>query len=393
MSCAATPVSIAGRTAGSAAAPSEPHTMQQISLNPGPCKTWLLVCPRAREAVLVDPVVDYADSYLQALDSRGLRLVRIVDTHTHADHVSAGTLLAGRTGVPYAMHQATPVRTVGERLKDGDVISFGDEKVRVLHTPGHTKDSLSLVGDRVLVTGDFLFLGEGGAGRTDLLGGDPGEHWDSLQKVRSLPDHLAVLPGHDYRGGSTGVLGEERRKNPRLAARTRDEYVRWLSSMRLEPAEWMLSVIKANAHGATERGSLPIPEGGACCEVRGGVSDDVPGVEPAAVAALLRTAATPGSGPVVLDVRELMEFTGPLGRVPGARHLSVRELQDRAGELAALRDRDIYVICLSGSRSAMATEFLRSQGFDRTFNVEGGMKAWAAAGLPREFGPVTSAPV
>lgn len=358
------------------------------SLNDGACKTWLLACPRAREAMLVDPLVEHADRYLAEIDQQRLRLVRVLDTHTHADHVSAGMLVAERAGVPYTMHAASSVQPVTERVRDGDTVAVGDLRLRALHTPGHTQDSLSLVGEGVLLTGDFLFLGEGGAGRTDLLGGDPGEHWDSLQKLSSLRDELTVLPGHDYRGGERGTLGQERHSNPRLQMKSRSEYVRWLQSLRLEPAAWMLEVLHANAQGRRARGTLPIPEGGACCEVGGATAPpppDVPSVSAHEVAARLAG----GAGDfMVLDVREGHEFTGSLGRVPGAKNISVNTLADRLPELHAARTRDIFVICLSGGRSARATDLLRRSGFTRAKNVQGGMKAWAAAELTRDFDPL-----
>lgn len=359
--------------------------MLKLQLNPGSCRTYVLACERTGQAILVDPVVDRVEADLATIAGRGLRVVRIVDTHTHADHVSAGTLLKEKLQVPYAMHQRSPVRSADQRLKDGDVLGFGDEQVLVLHTPGHTKDSLSLLGGGVLLTGDFLFLGEGGAGRTDLLGGDPGEHWDSLQKLATVADETLVLPGHDYRGGTSAKLGEERKRNPRLAARTREDYVHWLTALRLEPAEWMIDVIKANAAGATSTAGLRIPTEGACCEVRGGGAPPSPGgriVPPAELAA--RLAETPRPY-VVVDVREPFEFSGPLGRVPGARNVSVQELERRIGELQDARDRELYVICLAGGRSARAADLLRRHGFKGVIDVAGGMKAWTAAGLPQEF--------
>lgn len=365
--------------------------MPFFSLNPGACKTWLVTGDRSPEAMLIDPVVDHVDLYRQVLAARKLRLVRIIDTHTHADHVSAGTLLARETGALYAMHHASPVKTIGERLKEGDTVVFGDDCLRVMHTPGHTRDSLSLVNDRLLLTGDFLFLGEGGAGRTDLLGGDPGEHWDSLQKIAGLPDHLAILPGHDYRGGSAGVLKEERQRNPRLAPRTREDYVRWLGAMSLEPAEWMIAVINANARGATDRKGLPIPEGGACCEVGGGAPPavDLPSIRPEELAPRLRESPRVFA---VLDVREPHEYSGPSGHVPGARNLPSTALASRLAEISDLKDRTIYVICASGGRSARALPVLLANGFRDAINVIGGMKAWTLAGLPREIGPSQAVP-
>ncbi len=354
------------------------------SLNPGACKTWLVACDRSREAMLVDPVLDHVDAYRRILADGNLKLVRVLDTHTHADHVSAGTLLAEQAKVPYAMHHQSPVRTATEHLREGDSVLCGDVALRVLHTPGHTKDSMALLGEATLFTGDFLFLGEGGAGRTDLLGGDPGEHWDSLQKLQALPGDLTVLPGHDYRGNDHGRLADERRRNPRLQHRSRDDYVRWLSDLRLDPAAWMLDVLRANAEGRTDAAGLAIPTEGACCEVRGGDAPPaVPTVAPEELVSRLRASTAPF---LVLDVREPHEYVGELGHVPGARNLSVKQLEARLRELDDVRARDLFVICRSGARSARATDLLRKAGFARAVNVAGGMQAWSIAGYPQEFG-------
>jgi glyoxylase-like metal-dependent hydrolase (beta-lactamase superfamily II)/rhodanese-related sulfurtransferase len=355
------------------------------------CKSWALVCDDAREAVVVDVVLNRAPAVAAAMAQLGLRVTRAIDTHTHADHVSGGTWLRKNLGCGYSMHQATGVVTVSDRLKDGDGVLVGRSRLSVMHLPGHTKDSLGLWGDGVFLTGDFLFLGEGGAGRTDLLGGDPGEHWDSLQRLKDLQDDLVVLPGHDYRGAERGRLGDERRTNPRLTPRSRTEYVAWLSSLKLEPADWMLDVLKANARGATDESGLAIPMGGACCEVGGGAPSgggSIPSVKPATLAA--RLSEPPGSGFHVLDVREPMEFVGPLGHVPGATNLSVQELPQRWQELGGLRSLDLYVICLSGARSARAVAMLLEKGFSKIWNVEGGTRAWAMANLPREYGEATT---
>lgn len=363
--------------------------MLLLSLNPGPCKTWLVACERSRQAMLVDPVIDHVGLYTAALRTHDLKLVRVLDTHTHADHVSAGTLLAEQTGVPYAMHHESPVRTATEKLREDDTVICGDVALRVMHTPGHTKDSMALLGESTLFTGDFLFLGEGGAGRTDLLGGDPGEHWDSLQKLRGLSDELTVLPGHDYRGNDHGRLGDERRTNPRLQQTSRDDYVRWLGGLRLDPAAWMLDVLRANAAGRTDATGLAIPAEGACCEVGGGdAPPTVPTVAPEVLVARLRQSDAPF---LVLDVREPHEYGGELGHVPAARNISVKQLADRLAELDNARTCDIYVICLSGGRSARATDLLRKRGFARAVNVAGGMKGWSAAGHPQEFGPARPA--
>ncbi|MBI3951937.1 MAG: MBL fold metallo-hydrolase [Acidobacteria bacterium] len=141
--------------------------------------------------------------YLKVLDQEKWRLAYLIDTHTHADHLSGSPALCDHLQAPYVMHEVARPQCVTYRVKDGDLIKFGDVSIACHYTPGHTNDSLTLVVEDCLLTGDSLFIGKAGAGRTDLPTGDPGEHFESLQRLRQFPDHFQVFPGHDYPGGLT----------------------------------------------------------------------------------------------------------------------------------------------------------------------------------------------
>src|SRR5262249_2323114 len=156
-------------------------------------RSYLVSCPRSREALLVDPLAEDVDRVLQKIERDGLKLRLVVDTHTHADHLSGGAEMAKRAGGPYAAHESAGSPAVTERLRDGQTLAIGDVRVEVMHTPGHSPDSVTLRAGRALITGDFLFLAQDGAGRLDLPGGDAGAHWDSLQKLSSLPGDHRVL--------------------------------------------------------------------------------------------------------------------------------------------------------------------------------------------------------
>ncbi len=204
-------------------------------LNDTACKTYLVASESAAEATLVDPLLGREDHYLGVLKELGLKLRFVVDTHVHADHLSGAAALRDRTGADHVMHRNSKVSEGNLRVEEGQDLELGDLRMGFLHTPGHTQDSLTLrLPDRIL-TGDFLFLGEGGAGRTDLPGGDPGDHWDSLQKLASFPDDLLIFPGHDYHHRTHSTLAEQRRGNPRLQPRSREAYVAWLRDLRLAP--------------------------------------------------------------------------------------------------------------------------------------------------------------
>jgi glyoxylase-like metal-dependent hydrolase (beta-lactamase superfamily II)/rhodanese-related sulfurtransferase len=348
-------------------------------LNPGACKTYLIACERTRQAMLVDPILPRVDEYLGLLASRGLTLACVLDTHVHADHLSGCAALRERTNANYAMHETSKAACANVKVGDGGEIAVGDVRARVLHTPGHTKDSLTLVLPDRILTGDFLFLGEGGAGRTDLLGGDSGEHWDSLQKLGRLGDGMLVFPGHDYHCHSHSTLGEERAKNERLRRRSRAEYVAWLAEFKLGAAEWMVDVIRANAACTCDPNAVAIPAETNTCEVKApAAASGMRTITCESLAELLGK----NPRPFVLDVRNRDEWVGELGRVDGAKLIPLPELAGRVGELKGLEQRPIVTICKMGGRSAKASGILMNAGFTDVRSMDGGMVRWNACMLP-----------
>lgn len=367
--------------------------MRVEQLAHGPCKSYLLSCEETARALLVDPVAARTDELAQLLDERGLTLDLVLDTHTHADHVSGGAELSERLDVPYALHADTTSSLPNERVTDGRRLEVGRGRVEVIHTPGHTPDSISLLAGGALLTGDFLFLAQDGAGRLDLPGGDPEAHWDSLRRLAELPDDLTVLPGHDYNDLDASELGVERRRNPRFQQVSREEYGAWQRLVAQPTPDWMLEVIATNLgrsaehaahHGsAHDAPSLPLQLGaadtaGACCANPMG---RVPTILPDAA----HERMTSDDPPYLLDVREPWEFHGPSGRhAPGARLLPLAHVPHAYRELPIGPDDELLVICRSGGRSARAAEFLIDRGFRRVFNVATGTDGWEAMGLPVE---------
>lgn len=350
-------------------------------LNPHACRTWLVVADGADRALLVDPVLDHAREYLAMLGARGLRLAWVIDTHTHADHISAGAALRDETGCEYLMHELAPARCVTRRLRDGERLSLGGIDCAVVHTPGHTRDSISLViGDRLL-TGDCLFLDSAGGGRDDLPGGDPGAHWESLRKLADLPDNLVVCPAHEYRDRQPATLGSQRIVNPHLAPRTREEFVRYLEDLKLGPADWMKDVLAANYACARDPGAAWIPVDMPACEIKGTLALNANERAPRLLApAALRTLLDGGAPPVLLDVREPAELLAELGRLPGVVNIPVTRLASRLGELEAHRQAPVVVVCRSGGRATTGAQILLQAGFTDVAVLEGGMSGWRAAG-------------
>lgn len=217
--------------------------------------TYLLADPTSHEALLIDPVREQVERDLSLLSELGLRLVYVLDTHVHADHVTAAGTLRERLGVE------TVVGGVGAPCADrhvahGDVLRVGAMEVRVLATPGHTDDSVSyLVGDRVF-TGDAMLVR--GNGRTDFQNGDAGTLYDSLTRVLfALPDETLVYPGHDYRGHSATTIGEEKRFNPRLAGKSREEFIQIMGALKLPAPGKIQEAVPANQACGEVRRPMP----------------------------------------------------------------------------------------------------------------------------------------
>ncbi len=351
-------------------------------LNPGACRSYLLGVEGQEEVTIIDPVLSHVERYCSLLRERGLRLSLVVDTHAHADHISAAAALKKTTGCRYAMLAGSPVGCAEVPLSDGMQWSLpGGIPVRVLHTPGHTKDSICLLVEDKLFTGDALLLDDGGAGRDDLPGGDPGAHWESLKRLGELPEGLIVYPAHDYRGRTPSSLGQQKRTNPHLRPRTRAQFANFITDLKLGPADWMKDVLRANYACATEQGNVRIPSDPSACEVMGTLPTEegraqIGSIEPSELKALIDA----GTPPVLLDVREARELVERLGHLEGIIHIPVGALEKRIGDLRAHENDQIAVICRSGGRPRTAAQILAANGFRRARVLSGGMMAWRNQG-------------
>ncbi|MDH3671699.1 MAG: MBL fold metallo-hydrolase [Gammaproteobacteria bacterium] len=331
-------------------------------LNGTQCKTYLAGCENTHKAVLVDPVRERIDRYLAVLAYHGLKLDAIVDTHTHADHATASFEFQRLLGVRLIMHRRAPVPRVDEYVDDGDSICVGDVKLDVLYTPGHTPDSISLyVSDRVL-TGDVMLIR--GTGRADFAGGDAGIQYDSITgKLFELPDDTLVFPGHDYRGNTQSTIGEEKQHNPRIAGRSRKQYIELMNSIEFPLPSKIQEVLQPN-QTAIDDDRTAFPDLAELSQVRQ--------LSPGEVYARLKT----DPAPLLLDVREPDEYTGELGHIPRSQLIPLKELSQRVGELNAYRDTPIIVVCRAGVRSTTAAAMLTGLGFSQVSNLKGGMLDW-----------------
>lgn len=206
--------------------------------------TYLVADPDAREAVLIDPVKEHIERDLKLLHELGLKLRYVLETHVHADHVTSAGELRERTGAQTAA-AAAGAPCVDVHLNHGDMIRVGSLTLTALATPGHTDDGLSFVVGGYVFTGDTLLIR--GCGRSDFQNGDAGQLYDSLTRVLfCLPEETVVMPGHDYRGLTTSTIGEEKRLNPRLAGKSREQFIALMNGLNLPPPRKLDLAVPAN---------------------------------------------------------------------------------------------------------------------------------------------------
>jgi glyoxylase-like metal-dependent hydrolase (beta-lactamase superfamily II)/rhodanese-related sulfurtransferase len=334
----------------------------------GGCQSYLVGCAESLSGALIDPEITQIDRYRALAARHGLHIRYVVDTHTHADHFSAAKQLAETLRAPLVMHQASPAPFASLRLDDDDMLLVGDLRLRALHTPGHTRDSMCLVVDDRVFTGDTLLIG--GTGRTDLPTGDPEQLYESLfGKLLKLDPALLVFPAHDYKGRSHSTLGAEIADNPRLQKRERTAFVEMMRELNLAAPTHLTEALRTNMSG-----------GKTVDQMLAEAAADVPFI---AMAELEARIASRPNDLLVLDVREEAAFKQ--GHIPGARHLPRGQLELRVNQEIPDPTLRIVACCEFGKISTLAAQTLRQLGFTRAVALDGGMKAWREAGHRTEI--------
>jgi glyoxylase-like metal-dependent hydrolase (beta-lactamase superfamily II)/rhodanese-related sulfurtransferase len=328
--------------------------------------SYLLASRRGGEALIIDPVLEKVDRYLQLVKELDLRLVKAVDTHVHADHITGLGALRDRTHCITVMGEHARVDVVSMRVTEGDRLTIEGLALDVLYTPGHTDDSYSfLMGDRVF-TGDTLLIR--GTGRTDFQNGSARAQYESLfGKLLKLPEETLVYPAHDYKGDTVSTIGEEKRHNPRLQVTSADEYVELMSRLKLPNPKLMDVAVPANMRVGLAQDEI----------ARKGWA-----VSPAEARGLL------GRPDVALvDLRERGEREKH-GVIAGSLHAPYPDLEAniRKGgmlnELASATGKRIVFYCAFGERSAMAVQAAQDAGIGSACHIHGGLDAWRKAGGP-----------
>ena len=194
--------------------------------------TYIIASAKGREAVIIDPVLENVENYINILKELDLKLVKVIDTHIHADHITGASKLKQVTNCTTIMGEHTPADTVEIKVKDDEIIDIDNLKIKSMYTPGHTSDSYSFLLDNYLFTGDTLLIN--GTGRTDFQNGSSKDAYNSLfNNILKLPEETLVYPGHDYNGKFSSTIGKEKKYNPRLQVKSEDEYIDLMSKLNL----------------------------------------------------------------------------------------------------------------------------------------------------------------
>ena len=207
--------------------------------------TYLIASAKGREAVIIDPVLENVNEYIKILKELDLKLVKVIDTYIHADHVTGASKLKQATNCATLMGEHTPADAVEIKVKDNELINIDSLKIKSLYTPGHTSDSYSFLLDNYLFSGDTLLIN--GTGRTDFQNGSSKDAYNSLfNNLLKLPEETLVYPGHDYNGKFSSTIGNEKKFNPRLKVKSVDEYIEIMSNLNLSKPDMMDSNVSKN---------------------------------------------------------------------------------------------------------------------------------------------------
>ena len=328
--------------------------------------SYVLASRHGGEAMIIDPVLEKVDRYLQLMRELDLKLVKAVDTHLHADHITGLGALRDRTQCITVMGEQSKVDVVSMRLADGDKLTIEGLKLDVIYTPGHTDDSYSFVmADRVF-TGDTLLIR--GTGRTDFQNGDARQQYESIfNRLLKLPDETLVYPAHDYKGDTVSTIAEERIFNPRLQVKSPEEYIALMANLNLSNPKMMDVAVPANMRQGLAQDSVA---------ARGWALSAAEAIRQSAAKAIM-----------LVDLRERTERERH-GIIPGSLHAPYPDLRENLAphgllhELGEAGGKPLVFYCAFGERSAMAVQAAQDAGLSAARHVQGGIAAWRDAGGP-----------
>jgi len=321
--------------------------------------TYLLASAKGREALIIDPVLENVERYIQLLTELDLKLVKVIDTHIHADHISGIAELRDKTNCVTVMGDKTPADIVSMQVSDEELIKTDGLEFRALFTPGHTSESFSyLMNDRVF-TGDTLLIR--GTGRTDFQNGDPQDSYNSIfNKLLKLPDETLVYPAHDYKGDTVSTILEEKKFNPRLQIKSANEYIEIMNNLNLPDPKLMDVAVPNNLKLGINLDRQKVNNG----------------IEPNEFNDYLLD-----QGMILIDLREQGEVD-KIGKIKNSTRISFPEIDCYLNRnKKELQNRRILFYCAIGQRSTLAVQISKSYQYNKCLHLIGGLKSWKYAGL------------
>ncbi len=338
----------------------------------------MLGCDKVKMVVIIDPVLEFLELYQKIINERVLMVQYIIETHTHADHLSAATALKSFTDAKLVMSEQSTQRCVDKHVHEGDILECAGNLFKIIDTPGHARDGISVIVENKIFTGDALFLDAAGVGRDDLPGGNPHNHWESLQKITQIDDDLIVYPGHNYRNQLPSSLRKQKSTNPVFQMQDEKAYVSFVADQDLGPASWMKHVIKANINCTTDPKAAWIPIDTPSCEVLGTINPEintqvVSGIPTAEFDAQIHISFPP----LILDVRSSNEFRKGEFSIANAVNIPLTTIMNDLSSVTPYRDWKVITVCGSGKRAEIAAKTLKSVGFENPMFLKGGLKQWA----------------
>ncbi|MDC1047349.1 MBL fold metallo-hydrolase [Alphaproteobacteria bacterium] len=313
--------------------------------------TYLIASGKGREALIIDPVLEKTDQYIKLLHELDLRLVKVIDTHIHADHISGIAELRDKTKCITIMGEHAPGDVVSMNVKDNESVSIEKINLKALYTPGHTDDSYSfLMNDRVF-TGDTLLIK--GTGRTDFQNGDPYDAYNSIfERLLKLPEETLIYPAHDYKGESVSTIGEEKKFNPRLQVGSADEYARIMNNLNLSNPKMMDVAVPSNKNLGFKIENQKKLNGINFID--------------------LKTIANENNL-LLIDLRETHEIEHKAS-LPNSTHIPYSKLQEFVtSKQEEIKNKIIVFYCAIGERSALAIQVCLGYKIKNVYHLVGGI--------------------
>ena len=321
--------------------------------------TYLIGSRAGGEALIIDPVLEKVDSYIKLLEQLDVKLVKVIDTHIHADHISGIAELRDRTNCITIMGDATKADVVSMRVADNEVIKLEKLELKSLYTPGHTDDSFSFMMNDRIFSGDTLLIR--GTGRTDFQNGDPYDSYNSIfERLLKLPENTLLYPAHDYNGNTVSTIGEEKKFNPRLQVNSAEEYVKIMNNLNLSNPKMMDIAVPAN-----QQLGINLER-----------QKKINGLDVDAFNHKIKSEEYQ-----LIDLRENNEIK-KIGTIKNSLNIPFQDFLDSIKNNSSNFNKNLLLFCAIGERSTLATQVIRSYDIFNSYHLIGGIKEWIKKEMP-----------